>query len=522
VEVVVNRLLLLSLLACGTEPERGPWAPPAPPTLTVGDLARGSATTLRADGLFPGEKVTFLVSVGGLGPGPCHPSGAPCVDLQGPVTLLGTRFADANGVAGLTLTVPDTVPVGARPAFQAITVLNDGASASTVSNAVVAEVLDACALLTCGPGSCAVGPAGAACVCPPGLVATANSCNDPFDGVVDVGPITFDVRETSYISLATLPDGTVNLVYRAGPSGAFNVATVDADGSFLVSPRAFDHANRGASASTRTGAVVVHSDPLNNGAGTLHLFDALAQETIPPVVFAPLADTMDVAELANGNLLVAHGAFGANLTVVRPTGAIIGNRLIDNELTDEFAIAPLSDGNALVAWTSESVLQFDGIVRYAIVSPTGVPVFGPAGLSPDAFIGGGFHLDAVAYDDDSVLVVFSDMNGDARYARVQGDGTLIQPPTLLSDGFVTSIAAAPAGGAGDLAFVSWRDRTAGNAYLTTTIDRDGTVAPPAVFSSVPPRGQTSATPLPDGRVMLGFTELGTGSTPYPGTLFLFE
>lgn len=151
--------------------------PPGPLTLDVSPLSPGQQGTWTAGGLYVGEKVTFLVSPVGLGQGPCHPQGAPCVDLRLPVRVLGVAYADATGTATFTTRVPAAAPLGLRPAFQAVTVRNDGATANAKSPPIATRLQDACASFTCSPGACGMSVAGTAtCFCPPGYSAQGTVC----------------------------------------------------------------------------------------------------------------------------------------------------------------------------------------------------------------------------------------------------------------------------------------------------------------------------------------------------------
>ena len=88
-------------------------APPSPDadlSLDVTPLRPGEPFELVADAL-PGERVTFLASIRGDGGGPCPGAlGGLCVQVQAPL-VLGTRPADAGGMARLGLTVPADLAV---------------------------------------------------------------------------------------------------------------------------------------------------------------------------------------------------------------------------------------------------------------------------------------------------------------------------------------------------------------------------------------------------------------------------
>ena len=74
-------------------------------------LISGWPATFTVENAEPGETVTYLYSIAGVGAGPCVPSlGGLCLDLLQPVRVTGTSVADATGVANLVITVPSTAP----------------------------------------------------------------------------------------------------------------------------------------------------------------------------------------------------------------------------------------------------------------------------------------------------------------------------------------------------------------------------------------------------------------------------
>jgi hypothetical protein len=154
-----SHLWAIIFISCGSPSSEGepgwglqPWSsgsylpdpelpPPGALTLEVSELIPGQLASWTAGGLYAGEKATFLMSPAGMGRGPCHPQGSPCVDLRAPIRVLGEAYANPAGVATLQFRVPSYVPVGVRPAFQAVTVVNHGATASAKSPPVAVQVI---------------------------------------------------------------------------------------------------------------------------------------------------------------------------------------------------------------------------------------------------------------------------------------------------------------------------------------------------------------------------------------------
>lgn len=127
-----TRLLLLSLVACAPDPGLADGASPPPMTLSTPTLIPGQPFTLTVSGATPGDRVWFGRG-GGLGCCTCPPSmGGACLGVTGPLPLSSGR-ADVAGVLTRTWTLPATVPVGTRVAFQAAVVAG---AASYVSDPV--------------------------------------------------------------------------------------------------------------------------------------------------------------------------------------------------------------------------------------------------------------------------------------------------------------------------------------------------------------------------------------------------
>lgn len=96
---------------------------PPPPVMHTTGLVPGAAATFWVDAA-PGIDVTFVVSTGGEGSGPCHPVAGVCLDMVAPYLVLGTRTTDAFGRARIGVSVPGTVAPGTEVWMQAF--LSDG------------------------------------------------------------------------------------------------------------------------------------------------------------------------------------------------------------------------------------------------------------------------------------------------------------------------------------------------------------------------------------------------------------
>jgi len=103
-------------------------------------VVRGEVTDLTLSGLVPGETALFVGSIAGLGDGPCRDNlGGICMDILNP-RALGTAIADADGVATLSLTIPD---LAASEVFMQVVAERgvDGLQ-SVKSNIVTSSVVD--------------------------------------------------------------------------------------------------------------------------------------------------------------------------------------------------------------------------------------------------------------------------------------------------------------------------------------------------------------------------------------------
>ncbi len=109
-------------------PAAEPVAPPPLLTLDVGHIVRGTPLTLTVSDATPGERVTFLAGVGGLG---LHcPALMPdsCLSILPPILRIGRAEVDVGGVAVLEVTVPADARM-ASVAMQAVEGLGNRLSA---------------------------------------------------------------------------------------------------------------------------------------------------------------------------------------------------------------------------------------------------------------------------------------------------------------------------------------------------------------------------------------------------------
>jgi hypothetical protein len=183
----------LLLAACAGAPE-APALPdtavPPPLVLDTPELYTGQRTTLEVTGANPGDRVFFLGSTNGFGPGPCPAAlGGLCLDIAN-ARPLGSAIANASGEASLTLRVPAAVPPNSLIWLQAA--VPAGAN-SYKSFYALAEVLDpACpaiisdfqaeadAIRSCTTASeCGQVLSGTSCGCTRDWVARTNA--DPTD-----------------------------------------------------------------------------------------------------------------------------------------------------------------------------------------------------------------------------------------------------------------------------------------------------------------------------------------------------
>jgi hypothetical protein len=186
----------LALGCAGGELAQHP--PPGAIQLLASDLIVGAPAEVVITGLFPNEPARLILSTRGAGAGPCHPSGAPCAGVRGPIVPMGNALADALGVATFQFVVPATVPAGTDVWFQGLTVLDEGASASVVSPVMLRTVqlggtvdVDGdgyCANTTCTSGALPGDCDDADPDVNPGAVDACNGVDDDCDGAVDDQP----------------------------------------------------------------------------------------------------------------------------------------------------------------------------------------------------------------------------------------------------------------------------------------------------------------------------------------------
>jgi cysteine-rich repeat protein len=106
-------------------------------SLTVSRVQAATTLSMTVGGLSAGESVYLLRGSSSASPGLCPGvAGGMCLELAGPVTVMGTAIADGAGVARLQLTLPASVPAGLEVWFQAAAVRGSGGSASVRSPAV--------------------------------------------------------------------------------------------------------------------------------------------------------------------------------------------------------------------------------------------------------------------------------------------------------------------------------------------------------------------------------------------------
>lgn len=146
---MTRTLLALSALtlACATEADTQqlPVDQAAVPTLvhTPVNVEPGATAQFVVDGAGYGERVYILFSTAGLGAGPCPPViGGQCLDIAGPIRVLGTAIADVSGRAIIEVDVPATAPLGATISTQAAVIRGAGGVDSLLSEArtTVAEI----------------------------------------------------------------------------------------------------------------------------------------------------------------------------------------------------------------------------------------------------------------------------------------------------------------------------------------------------------------------------------------------
>jgi hypothetical protein len=150
--------LVLVLAACSTEP--GAEADAELSFLPTEDrvaspierdisLRRVSSRDLlfRVEGLAPFEAVTFVRGQNVVGDGPCTPSGAACLDFEGPATVFGQSTADGRGIAFLRKQMPPNLTNGAELAIQAFAIRGTNGEDSVTSDPIRVPASDGLARL---------------------------------------------------------------------------------------------------------------------------------------------------------------------------------------------------------------------------------------------------------------------------------------------------------------------------------------------------------------------------------------
>lgn len=139
-------LPLLVLAACHTEGSESslPLEAAPPPSFVLSaapTVAPGGTVQLTVTGtLGEDERVRFLISPSGVGPGPCPASiGGLCLDLT-TVLVRGSDLVDANGQASFNLVLPGSLPEGREIGFQAVVVRGVNGSESVKSNPLTVTV----------------------------------------------------------------------------------------------------------------------------------------------------------------------------------------------------------------------------------------------------------------------------------------------------------------------------------------------------------------------------------------------
>ncbi len=89
--------------------------------LDVSDVIPGQLATFTISQADPGETVFLLRSTAGVGGGgPCPaPLGGACLDIHGPVTVMTSATANAQGVATIRANIPASAPNGLHAFFEA-------------------------------------------------------------------------------------------------------------------------------------------------------------------------------------------------------------------------------------------------------------------------------------------------------------------------------------------------------------------------------------------------------------------
>jgi hypothetical protein len=105
------------------------------PTLTATPIVRGQVSLFTVSNANPGEAVIFVLSVNGVGAGPCFMGGALCLDILDPLINLGNAVVGGTGLADLPFLVPAGVPT--IPVWlQAVTIGGTATTTNVVSQTI--------------------------------------------------------------------------------------------------------------------------------------------------------------------------------------------------------------------------------------------------------------------------------------------------------------------------------------------------------------------------------------------------
>ena len=116
---------------------------PAPPDeldLALSPAVQGGNLTWTVTGANANETIYLIMSLGGLGAGPCPPVlNGDCLDITAPAGLLPVQTADASGNATLTLPVPAVTNVDDVAYFQAVALRPGGAVTSEIRRTRISD-----------------------------------------------------------------------------------------------------------------------------------------------------------------------------------------------------------------------------------------------------------------------------------------------------------------------------------------------------------------------------------------------
>ncbi len=100
ISCVIITILTLSMAPCLSAQD-----------LDVTPIVRGESTTFSVTGTPPGSRVVFFFGLSGLGAGNQYRSLGLALDISAPNAILGHSYADANGLASLSLSIPLGAPL---------------------------------------------------------------------------------------------------------------------------------------------------------------------------------------------------------------------------------------------------------------------------------------------------------------------------------------------------------------------------------------------------------------------------